>query len=525
DAAASRSTGWIAPSAGTYAFYAKGDTVDYPGNSANGVINVSDQTCTPPSSTITANGSTETITVDPGTTVNLSAAFTAGPGDSMTTTGIADNTSNWLSGGSGGVSPRTYSWVTPSTGGNSYVFYARGATAHCPTVTNYAQVLVQINNSCPAGQTLQENGGTTKCCPSGQTLQPNGQCASSPNPPTATITADSPVVVGQTSHISATFAASSGDTLVATGIADNNDGWLSGGATGASSAAYSFTPTLAGTYLFNARIYTQAYPSTHCAPSSNNCDYAWTTITASCPSGQTTQSDGTCVSSPPQQCTASQQQQGYTYQTNPPAAGCCPPNQTLGTDGICRSGNSQGSVTASLYVGPYTSTTHACTGPSITINKGDSALMCWTCTGATSNSSSGFSTGGAMNGNVVLTPGQTTSYSLQCAGPDGSPTANAIVNVTQPPAPPPTPASTATLNANPTFVRKNNTTTLTWSSTNASSCTLSDDKGHTSLATGTSGSLAQTIAARTVFTLACTGAGGNSSSAATVNVTPTFIEF
>lgn len=71
-----------------------------------------------------------------------------------------------------------------------------------------------------------------------------------------------------------------------------------------------------------------------------------------------------------------------------------------------------------------------------------------------------------------------------------------------------TPAATASLSANPTSVAPGGTTTLTWSSTNATSCTAG---GGWSGTKGTSGSeTSAALNATTSFTLTCTGSGGTS---------------
>ena len=81
------------------------------------------------------------------------------------------------------------------------------------------------------------------------------------------------------------------------------------------------------------------------------------------------------------------------------------------------------------------------------------------------------------------------------------------------PAPPTTPAPTVNLSANPTSVLVESTSTLTWSSTNATSCSASWTSQ-----TGTSGSEAVTIntAGNNSFSISCTGDGGSGSESVTV---------
>ena len=78
-----------------------------------------------------------------------------------------------------------------------------------------------------------------------------------------------------------------------------------------------------------------------------------------------------------------------------------------------------------------------------------------------------------------------------------------------------TPVPTATLAANPTSITSGQSSTLTWSSTNATCCT-----GTGFTASGTSGSTNVSPTVTTTYSITCTGAGGTSPAAsATVTVT------
>ena len=83
------------------------------------------------------------------------------------------------------------------------------------------------------------------------------------------------------------------------------------------------------------------------------------------------------------------------------------------------------------------------------------------------------------------------------------------------PVAPLTPAPSVNLSADPTSVLLTNTTTLTWSTTNATSCSASGSWSGTKT---TSGSEAVTISnvGDNSFNLSCTGAGGSSSASVTV---------
>ena len=80
------------------------------------------------------------------------------------------------------------------------------------------------------------------------------------------------------------------------------------------------------------------------------------------------------------------------------------------------------------------------------------------------------------------------------------------------------PAPTLTLTASPTSVASGATTSLTWSTTNATACTASGGWTGSRATSGTEASSA--VTASTTFTLNCTGAGGSVSQSVTVAVTP-----
>jgi hypothetical protein len=78
-----------------------------------------------------------------------------------------------------------------------------------------------------------------------------------------------------------------------------------------------------------------------------------------------------------------------------------------------------------------------------------------------------------------------------------------------------TPAPTVTISANPTSITSGQSSTLTWSSTNATSCTASNGWTGTK---ATSGSATVSPTANATYTLTCTGAGGSGVQSVIVNV-------
>lgn len=78
------------------------------------------------------------------------------------------------------------------------------------------------------------------------------------------------------------------------------------------------------------------------------------------------------------------------------------------------------------------------------------------------------------------------------------------------------PAPTVTLNANPSSITSGQNSTLTWSSTNATSCSAP-----WTTQTGVSGSQSVSPTSTTSYTVTCTGAGGQGSASTTVTVNST----
>lgn len=119
-----------------------------------------------------------------------------------------------------------------------------------------------------------------------------------------------------------------------------------------------------------------------------------------------------------------------------------------------------------------------------------------------SKTSSGSQTLGALT--------STATYTLTCSGAGGSIAKSVTVTVGAPPAP------TVTLSANPASVAYNGSTTVTWSSTAAISCTGS---GAWSGAKAVSGSATLTALTSTAtYTLSCSGAGGSVSQSVVITV-------
>ena len=153
------------------------------------------------------------------------------------------------------------------------------------------------------------------------------------------------------------------------------------------------------------------------------------------------------------------------------------------------------------------------------INSGASSLLEWDTDNATEcTASGGWSGDKEVSDSESVTPSSTTTYTLMCGGPGGFVTKSVTVTVNTV-----NPEPTLTFSGNPLTVHEGSlsdaTSTLTWDSTNADSCTASN--GWTG-SKGADGSAIVTPigAASVIYTLTCTGAGGSVAKDVTITVVP-----
>ena len=179
-----------------------------------------------------------------------------------------------------------------------------------------------------------------------------------------------------------------------------------------------------------------------------------------------------------------------------------------GTYSLSCSGPGGTSATSSVTVNIIPAVTFTASPASVA--SGSASTLAWSSTNATSCAASGAWSGveptnGTQSSGALTMP---TSYSLACSGPGGtSGTATVVVGV----------IPLATLSAYPTVVPSGGSSTLTWSSSNATSCAASGGWSGTLATGGTRGTGA--LAATTSYSLTCTGSGGTSNvSTATVTI-------
>jgi hypothetical protein len=152
-----------------------------------------------------------------------------------------------------------------------------------------------------------------------------------------------------------------------------------------------------------------------------------------------------------------------------------------------------------------------------TLSSGQTAVLFWKTFNATHCKASGgwsgsVSTGGTRSVGPLT---KTTQFGLTCGGPMGSTTHSTTVTVTGTPSA--APAPTVTISASPSSVTSGRSSTLTWSSTNATACSAAGAWSGTKAVSGSQGTAA--LSASASYQLTCTGAGGSATHTANVAVT------
>jgi len=113
-----------------------------------------------------------------------------------------------------------------------------------------------------------------------------------------------------------------------------------------------------------------------------------------------------------------------------------------------------------------------------------------------------------LNGTTQVSPADTTTYTITATGLGGTVTASVIVTVI--------PLPTVTISASPETILQGESSTLTWSSTNADSVTIESGIGAVDL----NGSVLVSPLQSTTYTITATGPSGTVTNSVTVTVTP-----
>ena len=167
------------------------------------------------------------------------------------------------------------------------------------------------------------------------------------------------------------------------------------------------------------------------------------------------------------------------------------------------------SATASVTVMVINPPTVSISATPETIQVGDSATLTWSSTDADSGSINESIGPVSPNGSTTVSPTVTTTYTITVTGPGGTATAGFTVTVSAA-------LLTVTISATPPTITEGQSSTLTWTSTNADSATLDNGIGVVPI----NSTLTVSPAATTMYTLTATNSEGTATDNATVTVVP-----
>ena len=142
-----------------------------------------------------------------------------------------------------------------------------------------------------------------------------------------------------------------------------------------------------------------------------------------------------------------------------------------------------------------------------TIPAGGSSTLTWTSTNATSAAIDNGVGTVPVNGSKVVTPAATTNYKITVTGAGGSANASVTVQISES-------LPSVIITATPDTIPPGGSSTLTWTTSNATSATIDQGIGNVQL----NGSLAITPAVETIYTITATGNGGTSTARVTVKM-------
>ncbi|MFZ2555872.1 MAG: polysaccharide deacetylase family protein [Minisyncoccia bacterium] len=176
------------------------------------------------------------------------------------------------------------------------------------------------------------------------------------------------------------------------------------------------------------------------------------------------------------------------------------------------------SLTKNGTTPPPTTPTVTLSASPANINQGQSSTLTWSSTNTTGcTASNGWSGAKAVSGNESVAPTATTTYALICTGAGGEVSKQVVIGVKASSTPPAPQTPTLTFTASPTSINAGQSSTLSWSATNVTSCTASNGWTGTKALSGTQ---SVSPSATTTYTLACTGSNGNITKNVAVNIIP-----
>ena len=142
------------------------------------------------------------------------------------------------------------------------------------------------------------------------------------------------------------------------------------------------------------------------------------------------------------------------------------------------------------------------------ISAGESATLSWSSTYADSAVLDPSIGNVPVNGSMTVSPSETTTYTITVQGPGGSATANATVTVSssQPPS--------VTFSADPTVIVSGQASTLSWTTTYATTCSIDPGIGSVPV----TGSIEVSPRSSTTYRITATGPGGETSAEVRITV-------
>ncbi|HWC18209.1 MAG TPA: alkaline phosphatase family protein [Terriglobales bacterium] len=142
-----------------------------------------------------------------------------------------------------------------------------------------------------------------------------------------------------------------------------------------------------------------------------------------------------------------------------------------------------------------------------TVKAGQTATLTWDSSNSTSVTVDNGLGSVPTSGSRTITPSSTTSYTATATGPAGTSTASATVTVVFPP--------TITLTGAPGSIAQGQSSTLSWTTTNADQVTIDNNIGEEPA----NGSVGVSPKSSTAYTATATGPGGTASATFRVDVT------
>jgi hypothetical protein len=148
---------------------------------------------------------------------------------------------------------------------------------------------------------------------------------------------------------------------------------------------------------------------------------------------------------------------------------------------------------------------------SVTINIGGFSTLSWSVTGADAISIDQGIGAVAASGSIQVSPLQTTTYTITASGPDSDVSSSATVVVVDPSVPP-----LVKLTASPVALTQGQSSVLTWTSSNAYSCSIEPGIGNVDISGSISVSPPE---GATTYTITAIGGSGKAVSRVVINVT------